>query len=77
MEKTVNVDLNKCPDERCECGSPFFTQKTIIKRIPGLMVGKTTNEYMPVQFLACEICGVPHVHTTRLVVPQHETKGKA
>lgn len=77
MEKTVNVDLNKCPDIVCECGCPFYATKTIIKRIPGLMAGSTVDQYVPVTFLACELCGLPNPNTTRLTVPKFEVKGEA
>lgn len=76
MQKQVNVDLNKCPDERCECGNPFYTMKTIIKRIPGIMVAQTEDIFNPVNYFACDVCGKPH-RATKITVPQYETKGEA
>lgn len=75
-QNAVQVDLNKCPDEICECGSPFWKIKHIIKRIPGIMAGSTTDIYNPVQYFACELCETPH-RATRITIPKYETKGDA
>lgn len=76
MQKQVNVDLNKCPDERCYCGNPFYTMKTIIKRIPGIMVAQSEDIFNPVNYFACDVCGTPH-RATKIAVPIYETKGGA
>jgi len=76
MQKSINVDLNKCPDERCECGSPFYVPKTIIKRIPGIMAGSHEDLFNPVTFYACSLCGKPH-RSTKITVPEHQTLGEA
>ena len=83
----VKVELNKMPDGRCECGHPFFVTKTIIKRIPGLMVGGTVDQYAPLSFFACALCSLPYIPNgvimapniapAGLIIPKHETVGEA
>ncbi len=79
MQNQINIklsDLIKCPDDFCECGCPYFKQRNIIKRIPGLMIGSTMDQYKEMPFLACELCGKPHVSTI-FEVPHFSVKGKA
>ena len=86
METKVNVDLNKCPDARCECGHPFFKNMLCMKRIPGIMAGSTVDQYIPINFIACELCSKqypvtnlsnPILAPSNLVIPSHETAGEA
>ena len=87
MSKNVQVDLNKMPDVRCECGHPYFVSRMIIKRIPGLMVGGSVDQFAPLNFMACALCSLPYIPQgiimapsiapAGLVVPKHETPGTA
>lgn len=83
----VKVELNKMPDVRCECGHPYFVSRMVIKRIPGLMVGGTVDQFAPFNFMACALCnspfipkGVimpPNIVPDGMVIPKHETVGEA
>ena len=59
MNKQVNINLADCKDITCDCGCGFFAQAFIIKRIPGVMVGSTTDVEHIVQILVCAKCGTP------------------
>lgn len=72
-QNAIQVDLQKCPDEVCECGCPFYENRTIIKRIPGLMAGSTSDQFAPVNFYACKFCGIPH-KATKIAIPQWSPK---
>ena len=74
----INVNLNECPTEYCECGCPFFTRKTIMKRIPAIMVGMGASQdtYNTVDYLACECCGKKH-KSVALDVPNWPPVGVA
>lgn len=65
----MNVDLNKMPTELCSCGCPFFKQRTIIKKISAIIAATPEDQYIPVEFLACEACGKPHAGTTKINTP--------
>lgn len=83
----VKVELNKMPDVRCECGHPFFESKMMLKRIPGLMIGDSVDQYAPLNFMACALCGMPYIPQgvvlapsmapSGLIIPKHETTGQA
>ena len=64
----MNVDLNKMPTELCSCGCPFFRQRTIIKKISAITAAAKEDQYIPVEFLACEGCGKPHQATTKISI---------
>lgn len=61
----ANIDINKQPNELCEnCGCPYWKQRTIIKRISGIMAGTGTGDkIMNIEYMACEFCGKPHKNT--------------
>lgn len=81
----VQVDLNKCPDVSCECGHPFFVSRIIIKRIPGLMVASTVDQFAPLNIMVCALCNKahipqgamlpPNVAPAGLTIPKHKTAG--
>lgn len=56
------------PTELCSCGCPFFRQRTIIKKISAIIAAAPADQYIPVEFLACEACGKPHVGTTKITI---------
>ena len=61
----VEVDLNKCPTEKCvKCGSKFFKPRFIIKKITKEISGLPEDAFRAVHFMACERCGVAHHATT-------------
>lgn len=61
----MNVDINAQPNETCSaCGCPFWRQRTIIKRIPGIVAGTgREDKIMNCEYMACEYCGRPHIST--------------
>ena len=61
MTRNINIDLNKMPTEKCvKCGSMYFKNKTIIKKIPAILAGSTNDQFIPVDLLVCEECGTKH-----------------
>lgn len=72
-QNAVNVDLQQCPTEECECGCPYFEDRIIMKRVPGIMVGSTADQFVPVRFYACKFCNTPH-KSTKITVPQWSPK---
>lgn len=56
QQKQINVDLTKIASVKCVCGSKFFEQSYIIKKVPGLMVGATQDVMSPVEIYRCSDC---------------------
>jgi hypothetical protein len=56
MNKQINVDVTKLSDLKCKCGSVTFTPVTFLKRLPGLMVGQTQDQALPVPAYQCTYC---------------------
>ena len=46
--------------EHCDCGCPFFKDRTVIKKISGILIGSLKEEYAMIHCLSCEKCGKPH-----------------
>lgn len=74
MNKPIQIQITKdqlfkSPDEYCECGCPYFKERIVIKRLPGIMFGTTQDSFQPVPFMACEKCGAPH-RATEFDVPR-------
>lgn len=74
MSNTTNVDLNQCDTDSCEkCGFQFYKERYIMKRIPGVLTGSSTDQYIPVKFFACEKCGTVHKSTRINITPKDDT----
>ncbi len=54
--KQIQIDLSKCDDVNCECGNGLFMQGFTLKRVPGLLIGKPNDDYVPVKQLVCTSC---------------------
>jgi len=42
-----------------ECGSPYFDQVTILRKLSGSMDGSIQDEVVEIQTFICAICGEP------------------
>ncbi|MCX8142649.1 MAG: hypothetical protein N3F62_00170 [Bacteroidia bacterium] len=71
--KTIQVDLRNCNNYECSCcGSVFFTKEIIIKIIPGIIIGSTKNELMPIEIIRCKNCGeIPEQYKEMLENPKN------
>ena len=69
QNNVLNIDVNQCPSEYCECGCPFFVERMVIRRVPALMAGGTSDQFLALKFHACEGCMKPH-KDTRMVIPE-------
>ena len=59
--QTINVDINKGITERClVCDSIYFRKRMIIKKIPAILCGTLKDQFINVEFWACEQCGTKH-----------------
>jgi hypothetical protein len=76
----IQVDLNQCAYEFCECGCPYYEPRNIIKKISAIMAGATTPQYSVITFQACKKCGKPHTSTMfnipRMKTPEEVAKEK-
>ncbi|MEK6883965.1 MAG: hypothetical protein AABY22_30325, partial [Nanoarchaeota archaeon] len=66
MQKTIHIDvpaLNKSQTEYCECGCPFFSNKIILKKVSGILLGIGKDQLVPVNLLLCENCSRIHGST--------------
>lgn len=71
MSQTIHIDvpmLNKSITEYCECGCPFFSNKMILKKVSGILLGIGKDTLVPVNLLTCEGCGRIH-NSTKLQYP--------
>ncbi len=56
MSNQVQVDLSKFPNEKCSCGSVFFKQLMLIRKVPGLLIGSSQDQIVNVAVLVCDEC---------------------
>lgn len=57
----VNIDLNKCADVICKCGSGLFVQCFTLKRLPGLLIAQNQDKIVNVAQMVCSSCGEMYV----------------
>ena len=58
QQGNLNVDFNQTVSVNCdECGSPYFKQSLVIRRVPGILVGQKEPSYIPIPVFSCEKCG--------------------
>jgi hypothetical protein len=54
---TPNIDLKKQPTLTCEkCGSMYFKEVTLIKKVPKLMLGTPNDTLVPFPTYMCNDC---------------------
>ena len=54
---TIDVHLDKMQNVVCEiCESPFFDVVFVLKNVPGLMIGSTTDLIKEVPLYRCTHC---------------------
>lgn len=51
-----HINLSALPTEKCKCGNVTFNQVAFLKRVPGLMIGQSSDELIPVPGFACTKC---------------------
>jgi len=68
-QKQLNVDLTKINNTKCKCGSIFWDNTNLIKKVPGLLVGSSQETIANVSILLCHSCGE--------VFPEHEILTKS
>lgn len=56
MNTPINVNLDNCPSVQCPCGNETFHLIHFLKRIPGIMIGQTTDQFMPIPVYECVRC---------------------
>lgn len=52
----INVNLDNCTAVRCGCGNETFHLIHFVKRVPGIMVGQTSDQFIPVPVYECVRC---------------------
>lgn len=52
----INIDLNRVPSERCECGNGTWTIDYILKHISALVSPTGKETLAPIQIFACAKC---------------------
>lgn len=56
--QTPQVDLNSMKNLECDsCSCQLFKPATVVKIVPGILVGQTETQYVPVQIMRCDDCG--------------------
>ena len=51
------------------CGYGYYKPRILIKRIPGVLVGQSVDQYNEITFYVCEKCGKPH-KSAKVAVPK-------
>lgn len=73
MNTGMFIDLGKCEDLVCDCGSVYFVELTRVKIVPALISPSGRPETIVLKVLKCEKCGkildnTPPPITTKCVV---------
>jgi hypothetical protein len=53
----VNIDLNRVPLQRCECGNGTWKVIYLIKKLSALIAPSGKETIVPIQVFACDKCG--------------------
>ena len=56
MSEQMNVNLAIIPNEVCKCGSVFWKQVMLTKRVKGLLIGSSQDQIANVPILMCHSC---------------------
>lgn len=56
MTDKMNVNLATIPNEACKCGSIFWKQVLLSKRVKGLLIGSSQDTIANVAILLCHSC---------------------
>ena len=55
---TPKIDLRKQPTSLCEeCGSKFFKEVSMLKKVPKLLTGSPEDTIVPFPTYMCNSCG--------------------
>ena len=58
MQQNLNVDFNQTTPVLCEeCGSPYFEQALVIRKVAGLLTGQRDHSFIPIPVFKCSECG--------------------
>ncbi len=64
MSNKTQINLETIPNIFCKCGCVFWDQVMLTKKVPGLMIGSSQDQFANVAVLICHDCGD--------ILPQHE-----
>lgn len=62
--------INRSETMLCNCGHHFFVKKTLIKKIPSIMIGQFNYANLEISF--CERCGAPADPNNQIDYPGKE-----
>lgn len=61
-----NLDWKTIPEELCSCGCSYWRQETLLKNVPGLLLGTSKKTLVPLPVFVCANCGTAHKDFTGL-----------
>lgn len=57
MQQPIRIGKDDMEEVTCECGCKFFKEVYVIRKVSGLLVGKSEDQYVPMNVLVCDKCG--------------------
>lgn len=59
MQQQVKIDLSQTSGYKCvQCGSAFFEQSLLLRKVSKFLSGLSEDAYLPVQVINCKQCGL-------------------
>ncbi len=55
----LNINPNDLTEIKCKCGSEFFKQSFMLKKLSIIQSPDGQERIIPVQIMLCERCGIP------------------
>lgn len=82
-EHQIRLDISQTSEVVCDtCGNNCFLESLLVRKVPGLAVGSSQPQYVPLQVFSCTKCGgvniefLPPQLKTQVPTPPEEPKGK-
>lgn len=71
--KQIQVDAQKLPNVACECKNIFWEKVLLAKKVPGLLVGSSTDQLINIEVLRCTDCKQVFIDQIQLAYPPLNT----
>ena len=74
MNNQLSIKLLSQPTVTCECGSVFYSQKYVLKKIPALLIGAPEDQIVNIPVFVCDKCGKILPDDEKAITPPTETE---
>lgn len=59
QQQQIKIDLGQTSGYKCaQCGSAFFEQSLLLRKVSKFLSGLSEDAYLPVQVINCKQCGL-------------------